>query len=521
MPEIRKIFGVPGAGKTTYLLDELENVLSSGTPPERVAYLTFTRNARAEAKGRVMQRFGYTEEDLPYFQTIHSICFRQLGLNKTLVVNPAALKEFSAQYGFPMTFGRQHQALNEDAFFEDAGVQAGDKYLAFYHWMRHKMLPFEEAYKRWPENLNYFEVEQFIRAYDKFREEESLSDFTDFLTFAKFPLDVDVVFVDEAQDLSDLQWNTVFTFWKNAKLAYIAGDDDQAIFTWAGASPEILIDMAGKTKVLGKSWRLPTLVGDFAQKIVRQISYRKDKKFTGRPEQGSVRFVNSISQIEFNPDETWKILVRNNYLKMDLKRTLTAEGIPFSNTGNFSIGPSVLNSMFSWERLAKGLAIPTKHAVTMYGQIASQIGVSIGGKKKLDDARKNQVETVTLADLRNNYGLLVPPKTHWYDALSRIPDEDVAYIRSIGRNYGSRFFQQVLDLGDDHKREIPGLVDIYTIHGAKGSEADNVVLLGEMATRCQRQLQSDPDPEIRVWFVGATRAKKTLYIVGGNSVLDA
>ena len=45
----------------------------------------------------------------------------------------------------------------------------------------------------------------------------------------------DVVFIDEAQDLSPIQWKMVDILRKNSKYVILAGDDDQAIYGWAGA----------------------------------------------------------------------------------------------------------------------------------------------------------------------------------------------------------------------------------------------------------------------------------------------
>ena len=72
----------------------------------------------------------------------------------------------------------------------------------------------------------------------KFKEEKGLRDFTDLLEDF---IDGDVnnkfkvLFIDEAQDLSLLQWDMVRKIWSRAEKTYIAGDDDQAIFKWAGA----------------------------------------------------------------------------------------------------------------------------------------------------------------------------------------------------------------------------------------------------------------------------------------------
>ena len=50
-----------------------------------------------------------------------------------------------------------------------------------------------------------------------------------------------VVFIDEAQDLSPIQWMMYDILKSNAEDVYLAGDDDQAIYAWAGADVDRFI----------------------------------------------------------------------------------------------------------------------------------------------------------------------------------------------------------------------------------------------------------------------------------------
>ena len=69
-----RIFGPPGTGKTTTLLNMVEEALSNGTSPNTIAFLAFTRKAANEAKERAAVRFNLDpENDLPYFRTLHSL----------------------------------------------------------------------------------------------------------------------------------------------------------------------------------------------------------------------------------------------------------------------------------------------------------------------------------------------------------------------------------------------------------------------------------------------------------------
>ena len=68
-----RIFGPPGTGKTTTLLNMVDEALENGTSPHRIAFLAFTRKAANEAKERAAERFGLDpKKDLVHFRTLRS-----------------------------------------------------------------------------------------------------------------------------------------------------------------------------------------------------------------------------------------------------------------------------------------------------------------------------------------------------------------------------------------------------------------------------------------------------------------
>ena len=151
------------------------------------------------------------------------------------------------------------------------------------------MMELDEYYNK--ENLD-FSWQEFLRArnsLEEFKHRNNKSDFTDMLSLfvetGNVP-ELDVVIVDEVQDLSILQWKVCEKLFKNAKRVYISGDDDQAIFRWAGADVEYLINMKGTQQVLDQSYRCPKLVHNVADEIVQRIINRRPKAWKGRDVDG-------------------------------------------------------------------------------------------------------------------------------------------------------------------------------------------------------------------------------------------
>ena len=61
-------------------------------------------------------------------------------------------------------------------------------------------------------------------------------------------------------------------------------------------------------------------------------------------------------------------------------------------------------------------------------------------------------------------------------------------------------------------------VNISTIHKAKGSECDNVVLFTQLTKTQYKQLyQEDKLEELKVLYVGVTRSRENLYIIDKGS----
>ena len=130
----------------------------------------------------------------------------------------------------------------------------------------------------------------------QYKHSNGLLDFTDLIEtcshdMAIAPGQLAVIFADEAQDLNPMQRSLVRKWGENAQYFILAGDDDQTVYTFAGASPDAILDpdIPDDHKiVLKQSWRVPKAVHTVAERTIRQVARRHEKIYLARPEQGVV-----------------------------------------------------------------------------------------------------------------------------------------------------------------------------------------------------------------------------------------
>ena len=482
------ILGPPGTGKTETLLMKVEEYLKK-TDPNKIGYFAFTQKAANEARNRAIKKFNLTEDDLPYFRTLHSLAFRRLGLKRENVMQPDHYKDLGERIKIPLHIPAWD---NDDshAFFSSESEE-----LNIISTARHRKITAEQQYDL-GEHTKEVSREKLIildEEIKKYKKEYDLIDFhdmiTQFINSDKCP-QFDAVFIDEAQDLSKIQWDMARTIWKKTGNSFVAGDDDQAIFRWAGADVDSFIALDGKIDQLIQSVRVPAQIHKLAANIVNRISKRINKNWKPANREGEIKWYDNFDQINLK-NGNWLVLTRTNYQLNNIEECLQADGMYFKSKKKKNYEADLYQAITDWENLRKGSLLEHKKLTHIFGYMSPA------------NVDKNAIQGMAkeafygIAQLKKHYGLRT--NDVWYKALDSAGYRRVEYIRSM-KNNGEK-------LNQDPR------INLSTIHGAKGGECDNVVLLTDLTENTKKGYDKNPDDEERLFYVGATRTKETLHIV--------
>jgi len=256
------IFGNPGSGKTTALAAMFKEELANYSADEMV-FLSYTKAAARETLSKI-EGLG----DIQGACTIHSLCYQLSGITSPQVIDNTMLIEFGNRIGFPM---RGQDSLTYD-------VSEGDEYLALYSLAQNRGEDFMDTYLSSSRPGTSVGYRYFVGAYESWKSAYGYVDFDDMLQMVitqqpehKYK----VIFVDEAQDLSSLQWRVIKTLSSSADKIVVVGDPRQSLFIWVGADRHGMMkyeaEYKAKRVVLGRSYRVPSRVARVAMGVAKDL----------------------------------------------------------------------------------------------------------------------------------------------------------------------------------------------------------------------------------------------------------
>jgi superfamily I DNA/RNA helicase len=502
---VRQIYyGPPGTGKTTTLIGLVEQALADGALPERIVYISFTRKAVSEALDRAVAKFDLPRNSFQWFRTLHSLCMRILHIQPGSIIGTGKLNQFAMEHDYSMRastagLGDQYgRMVTEDdrAFLiiEKARSLCApldttwtpDSGIALSH-----VLSMATVYSTWKHRNEYYDFHDLIELFVQKGE----------------PPDIDLCIIDEAQDLTPLQWRAADKLETVALQSVYAADDDQALYTFNAADATRLLHVEADRHVLGQSYRVPALVHQLADTIIGRITgERQTKVWKSRADIGSVVYLQSLDSlpgaIRACPNGSWLLLARHrHHLPRLIQACLEApaafecdiKGIENNLSPETVRLLDIIKVIRTWMLLQAGKAASRKSIASLLQHLGlSLLDLSVEGQSLVTGPGR-----VSAGKLTHVLGLDF--STPWDKALVGLTRRDIDYAQQV-------------ELGGTPR------VRISTIHGAKGGEADYVAVLPTLS-RTTREGMSESenalDNEHRVMYVAVTRARQRVYLIEG------
>ncbi|WP_425601185.1 UvrD-helicase domain-containing protein [Haloplanus halobius] len=576
---VTRLFGGPGSGKTTALLDRVDELLEEDDVSIRdILVVSYTRAAAAEVRERLAERLDKSPRALKgNVCTMHAKAYELLDLSRGDVVGEDDKEAFCEEYGVEYedeyggagrrtarstTLGNKIIATSQ--WLQRTQRDVADWYDVPFQWdVEEVRLPPEidpEAQEgnkytpTWPTGDERIDVPAVIRAWRSYKGEHGLVGFADMLErVAQRSLvpHVDYLVIDEFQDITTLQYD-VFEEWKpHMEGVLIAGDDDQVVYAWQGADPNILLDAdVDEDVVLPNSYRLPSRILNVVNREIRHIDKRQEKDLNPRKEGGVVEGIQSPSMFEVvrnvqhtvdTTDETVMILFRARYQMFQFIDDFLPKGIPFSAMTDQRMWTDRLTQ---YVRAIEKLDADDPITGLEARRLADMLQDSAFGTNDRDDFYDYLDDREEEADVDDIAQLEVPPAAV-IDHAPFLPGVEsagdmVRKVTSFQRNSVDAYFD-----ADYHGMD-PSRVRVGTIHSAKGREADHVFVCTDLTEKVVEQMAAsvdDPtavegveeftahtspvpiltDNERRVFYVGMSRARERLVLlenlIGGAPTL--
>ncbi|MDB4912598.1 MAG: exonuclease, polymerase epsilon subunit family [Gemmatimonadetes bacterium] len=289
----------PGAGKTYCLIERINYLIQHhGFDAARICAFTFTNKAAGEISHRLEHRLGAGQADRIQRGTIHAFCadlLRELGAN--VLLEPG--------------FGIADEEYQLATLRRIEGPR---------RWHRNTLTRFS-AHRFRGDPLLHDDLALFHQ-YEAFLTDRKLVDFDTLVIKAAELLEQssveaaeirgrwDVILVDEFQDLNPVQYRVIRALATNHRHVFAVGDDEQSIYSWAGADPKVfgffLNDFGLSNKLyLEENRRCPQDVFALARKLVMINTPIFADRVTPRADRVSVFPVQTIGFDDDDAEEAW------------------------------------------------------------------------------------------------------------------------------------------------------------------------------------------------------------------------
>ena len=346
----------PGSGKTTTITKRVVNLIQEKkVTPSSILVVTFTKAAAREMKERFLRLCKEKNVNAPYeqvtFGTFHGVYYSILKYAYHLSVQNILSEERKYDILKEIVYRQKLTIEDEKEFFQGLVQEIS--------MVKNGRIPLEHYYSaNCPDDTFRIIYQEYVKRCKT----SKLLDFDDILlyTYELLTNRNDIlrgwqkrftyILVDEFQDINQLQYDVVKLLAKPEDNLFIVGDDDQSIYAFRGAKPEIMLHFPedypdAKTELLACNYRSASTIVELSQKVISKNLRRYKKelfadKMGGKPvtiqvfEDGKQEELYVKSQVKELlkkgiPYEEMAVLYRTNSGARFLVETLMQYQIPF------------------------------------------------------------------------------------------------------------------------------------------------------------------------------------------------
>lgn len=564
----------PGSGKTSVIVERTAYMTGEGKiPASSVLVVTFSRAAAAEMKERFLAFTGQRTTQVT-FGTFHGVFYGIL--KQAYELTAANILSEEEKYGIlkelALTYGGD--LAEEGDFPEEIAKEIS--------LVKGNRISLEHYYSSCcPDEV----FRQIFQGYLSACRSRRKLDFDDMLLYCYelFDKRKDIlgawqrkfryILVDEFQDINQLQYDIIRLLAKPEDNLFIVGDDDQSIYHFRGARPEIMLNFTkdypkARQVVLDVNYRCSGKILSSAMKVIGQNKTRFSKKLSTPNPDGSpmriCRFDNPREEYmavagelreRIEKDEKLEdtaVLLRTNQEAEGLVGAFMERQVPFTMKEKL---PNIFHhwicrNMLAYMRFAAGDRSRKNFLEIMNrpNRYLSRDALELGREISFDRLREFYKEKDWMCDrlttlethLRILKGLTPYAAMNFIrkgvgyeeyleeyaryrklkpEELTEILDRLMESAKGMDslkdwEDYIEDYTEKLEEQAAKQKQERNGVL-ISTLHGVKGLEYDKVYILnvneGSIPYK-KAVLQSAVEEERRLFYVGMTRAKKELTL---------
>ena len=340
----------PGSGKTAVITGRTCRLVERGIPAESILVVTYTKAAAREMKERYLKRMNRPSTRVT-FGTFHGVFYGILRNAYRLSGQNILSEEQKQRLLRELVHTYCRETEEEDELTANLNREIGT--------VKNNRIELEHFYSTaCPEEV----FRTIYRAYEEWKKKNRKLDFDDIMVwcyelFRKHPGILSLwqkkfqyILIDEFQDINPIQYDIVRMLAKPQDNLFIVGDDDQSIYRFRGARPEIMLHFPedypnAETVTLDVNYRSTGAIVRQAGKLIANNRMRFPKNITASHGQGKAVALREYGTVreelqevsenirscaaEGTPYEEIALLFRTNAGSRMAVEQLMADNIPF------------------------------------------------------------------------------------------------------------------------------------------------------------------------------------------------